>query len=115
MIARIAARAIWRPKLDDTFVTPSDLAFTLLSRSPVSVFCSRGAQLLEPDLEAAVALGAGHLAAALDDGIATADRRRLRADLRERRRLVGLERDLHAALEVDAEVQPAHARARTLR
>src|SRR5207253_2056012 len=41
----------------------------------------------------------------LDDGVAVADRRGLVAYLRDRNGLRRRERDLHAALEVDAEVQ----------
>src|SRR5205814_1889146 len=59
-------------------------------------------QLAQADLEARVAVCAGDLAAALDDRALLGD---LLANLAERGRLRRRERDLHAALEVDAEVQ----------
>ena len=70
MIARIAARAIWRPKLDDTFFTPSACALTFSLSAVVSLFCSARGQLLQLDLEALVVLAAARRrAAALDDRV----------------------------------------------
>ena len=81
------------------------LGVDVLVRPFVSWSCCGRAELLEADLEALVRVGAGRLAAALDDRVAAADRGSLVAHLRQRHRLRRLERDLHAALEVDAEVQ----------
>ena len=46
MIAKIAASAIWRPKLDETFLTPSFCAWRRLVRSFVSFVCSAGFSFL---------------------------------------------------------------------
>src|SRR5581483_640651 len=66
------------------------------------VLRARG-ELLEPDLEALVLVAAERLAGALDDRALLGD---LLAHVRERARLRRRERNLHAAAEVDAEVEP---------
>ena len=57
MIARIAERAIWRPKLADTFLTPNASALDgLRCRSLWNFAASLGRERLGPDLEALVAV-----------------------------------------------------------
>src|SRR5207244_2744044 len=63
-------------------------------------------QLLQPDLEVLVLVAVLRGAAALDDGVLLVpDQLRLVAYLLERRELLRLERDLDAALEVDAQIE----------
>ena len=68
-----------------------------------------GRQLLQADLEALVPVAVRRFAAPLDDRVAAADRRRLGAHGCQRGRGLRGEGDLHAAFEVDAEVQATDA------
>ena len=54
MIASRALFAIWRPKLEDTFLTPNASASTDFFRSVVSSAVSCGRERLGADLEALV-------------------------------------------------------------
>ena len=82
-MARIATRAIWRLKLDETLLTPIELGAELRPRGRrASLFCCVGVsdfvriwKLLYVSLPV-------DAAAALDDGVAAADRARLGAHVR---------------------------------
>ena len=107
MIPRIASTAIWRPKLDETFFAPVAYApncfcEVLLERALLAPEGSR------PDLEllyfpSVDAPRPWTMASLRLTCVATV------RDLVGRVRLVRVERDLRAALEVDAEIEAPHA------
>ncbi len=107
MIARIAERAIWRPKLDDTFLTPNASALHGLLQIRLELRRLVGRERLGADLEAlVVAVRRGP--ATLDlTAFACPTRAACCANRLERGRRGRLEGDLRAALEVDPEVEPA--------
>ncbi len=101
MIAKIALFAIWRPKLSETFFGPERRRLHGAREILLQLVLLGDRQGFGADLEARV-LALGRRAAALDDGAGLADRR---ASCRTSSSEVGLgrpERDLRAALEVDA-------------
>ena len=107
----IAERAICRPKLDETFCDrrARSRPKRVLEVARELVLLGRR-QRLHPHLEVLVLVAADGLAAALDDGVAWPMLARLGARTSvERDGLRRLERDLRAALEVDAEVQALDA------
>ena len=104
MIARIAPSAIWRPKLAETLLTLVS-AWNALFRPSVRRVCSSGVEV-RADPELPVRPARQRVAGSLDLRAAlTGPLRRLGAHLFERGRLRRRQRDLRAALEVDAEVQ----------
>ncbi len=96
---------IWRLKLAETFLTPSDSAWTALREPVREPILLGGLEVLDPDLEARVGVRPGELAATLDDRVVRAGCRRRVPDLRERDGVRRRERHLDAALEVDPEVE----------
>ena len=108
MIARIAARAICRPKLDETVVAPGAVVVAGPQRAR-DLRQLVAAERFRPDLEALVAASAGGRPAPLDDGVGIALRAHHLANVSGRVRHGRLEAQLRAALEVDTEIEPAYA------
>ena len=73
MIARMALFAIWRPKLEETFLTPNASRLDRLRQVRLELRRLVGRQRLGADLEALVAVAVRRGPPALDDGARLAD------------------------------------------
>ena len=107
MIASSAELAICRPKLSETFFAPNAVG---VDRPPPATICSRAdsvlRQRLGPDLERSCSRRSAPRRAPGSTALPWPIRSASGTHVLERDRLRSLERELRAALEVDAEVEP---------